>query len=148
MFCLSRNATIPLHNHPGMIVLSRVLYGQLHVKSYDWADPEQGNGSHHTNASAAHLVMDEVVEPHGEPAVIFPTAGGNIHQFTAITDCAVLDILAPPYSPQGGRDCTYYKAVGDAQHSTVHLVQSEPAPPMNMHNKTYKGVQIQAAIRA
>ena len=79
-----------------------MLYGQLHVKSYDWADPEQGNGSHHTNASAAHLVMDEVVEPHGEPAVIFPTAGGNIHQFTAITDCAVLDILAPPYSPQGG----------------------------------------------
>ncbi|KAA6425227.1 MAG: 2-aminoethanethiol dioxygenase-like [Trebouxia sp. A1-2] len=147
MFCLPRNATIPLHNHPGMVVLSRVLYGQLHVKSYDWADGQQPNGQNGAS-SAAHLVMDEVVEAGSKPAIVFPTAGGNIHQFTAVTDCAVLDILAPPYSPQGGRDCTYYQAVGEEQDSNVRLVRSNPAPPLNMRNKRYEGVQIQPAITA
>ena len=50
----------------------------------------------------AKLVLDEVVAPTTAPAVVFPSTGGNIHQFTAVTDCAVLDILAPPYSPRGG----------------------------------------------
>ena len=122
--------------------------------------------------SAAHIVMDEVVQPNSEPAIIFPTAGGNIHQFTAVTDCAVLDILAPRYAPQGGkacglscswrvtaclklllcpmahaagRDCTYYKAVGAEANGNVQLVRSEPLPPVNMQNQPYKGVRIKPA---
>lgn len=81
----------------------RVLYGQLHVRSYDWANTQHSSpdGSGQTSFTAK-LVLDEVVEPTSAPAVIFPSAGGNIHQFTAVTDCAVLDILAPPYSPRGG----------------------------------------------
>lgn len=81
----------------------RVLYGKVHVLSYDWADARHSSSvGSDRKASAAKRVLDKVVEPTCEPAVIFPTAGGNIHQFTAVTDCAVLDVLAPPYSPGGG----------------------------------------------
>lgn len=36
------------------------------------------------------------------------STGGNIHAFTAISPCAILDVLTPPY---GNRNCTYYREV-------------------------------------
>lgn len=46
-----------------------------------------------------------------DTSVLYPTSGGNIHEFRAITPCAVLDVIGPPYSKDDGRDCTYYQEV-------------------------------------
>jgi len=35
IFVFPPNASIPLHDHPDMVVISRILYGELYVTSYD-----------------------------------------------------------------------------------------------------------------
>jgi len=55
-------------------------------------------------------VEDTTISAPGSPTeILFPSCGGNIHTFTALTPCAVLDVLAPPYDVTQGRNCTYYR---------------------------------------
>ncbi|KAG8378826.1 hypothetical protein BUALT_Bualt07G0025200 [Buddleja alternifolia] len=112
IFCFPTSSVIPLHDHPGMTVFSKVLYGSLHVKGYDWVEPasiQKINGSEHSAVRLAKLAVDKVLTAPCSTSVLYPRSGGNLHSFTAITPCAVLDILAPPYDESAGRRCSYYR---------------------------------------
>ncbi|KAL3534849.1 hypothetical protein ACH5RR_003310 [Cinchona calisaya] len=111
IFFLPENAIIPLHNHPGMTVFSKLLLGSMHIKSYDWVGSLRSD-DHVSDAKSkrlARLRANRIFTSPCDTSVLYPASGGNIHQFTAITPCAVLDVLGPPYSRDDGRDCSYYK---------------------------------------
>lgn len=111
IFCFPTSSAIPLHDHPGMTVFSKVLYGSLHVKAYDWVEPpciRNCNQPGQPTVRLAKLAVDKVLSAPCVPSILYPKTGGNLHCFTAITPCAMLDILAPPYDESAGRKCTYY----------------------------------------
>lgn len=117
IFYLPPSGVIPLHNHPGMTVFSKLLLGKMHIKSYDWAtDPPTHSTSAELNipnveSSSVRLAKVEVDSYFTAPCrtvILYPSAGGNMHRFTALTACAVLDVVGPPYSDPDGRHCQYY----------------------------------------
>ncbi len=57
IFVFPPNARMPLHDHPNMIVLSRVLYGELQVQSYDIVGPT----SHRDGANDSRNDVDALV---------------------------------------------------------------------------------------
>ncbi|KAJ8648077.1 hypothetical protein MRB53_001100 [Persea americana] len=108
VFCFPAGSKLPLHDHPGMTVLSKLLYGSIYLRSYDWVKCGTSNGK--TDGLVA-TVMDGAVHAPCEASVLFPRSGGNIHSFTALAPSAILDVLSPPYSEEFGRPSTYYSEV-------------------------------------
>jgi hypothetical protein len=122
IFILSPGASLPLHDHPGMSVVSRVLYGSLHVRAFDLLDA-RGQPVAHTATTGvaadstrqARLCTDAVLAaPH---TTDLAPDHGNLHEFVAGGErgCAIFDILTPPYDERAGRDCTYYRVAREPQ---------------------------------
>ncbi|GJY17477.1 plant cysteine oxidase 2-like protein [Tanacetum coccineum] len=110
IFFLPANAVIPLHNHPEMTVFNKLLIGKVHIKAYDLVNSNKSDESNNpSKLKLASLKADGVFTAPCNTSVLYPTSGGNIHAFTAITPCAILDVMGPPYSKKDGRDCSYYR---------------------------------------
>ncbi|CAL5013078.1 unnamed protein product [Urochloa decumbens] len=111
VFCFPAGATLPLHDHPEMVVLSKLLYGSVRVRSYDWVAEPPPSAAGRKCGLARAVAADEVRRAPCEASVLFPRSGGNLHAFTAVTPCAILDVLTPPYSEEQGRPSTYFTDV-------------------------------------
>lgn len=145
-----------------MTVISRVLYGDLHVKACDIvpssdapALAEQYFGdAPATPQLIARMCDDQMIHaPHTTD--LLPDRG-NLHEFVAgdAIGCAIFDILTPPYEPDDGRDCTYYRFVGSPRTTGAEplmalevfepehfAVTSEPylGPPLAMPSLPFIG---------
>ena len=148
---LAAGDAIPTHDHPGMTVMSKILYGAVHVKSYDWVVAPEDEGKPPPpvpdgTPRLARVVRDGVVAAGTTPLALFPTRGGNVHGFTAITPTAMLDVQAPPYALGAGRDCHYFHEVSEgpggepagAGYAWLAAAPSQPESFRNDHG-TYRG---------
>jgi len=53
VFVFPPGARIPLHDHPGMCVISYVLYGDLTVRSFDWVENMESSSHQHSKMDGA-----------------------------------------------------------------------------------------------
>ncbi|WVZ69928.1 hypothetical protein U9M48_018642, partial [Paspalum notatum var. saurae] len=134
VFYLPQSTMIPLHDHPGMTVFSKILHGSMHIKSYDWVidTPTSNLVTRMPNgARLAKIHSDAVFDASSETVVLYPENGGNLHRFTGISPCVVLDVMGPPYSAEEGRDCSYFgsrvaQGGGDGQYAWLNKVDFTP----------------------
>eukprot|EP00339_Tiarina_fusa_P027274 CAMPEP_0116997174 /NCGR_PEP_ID=MMETSP0472-20121206/708_1 /TAXON_ID=693140 ORGANISM="Tiarina fusus, Strain LIS" /NCGR_SAMPLE_ID=MMETSP0472 /ASSEMBLY_ACC=CAM_ASM_000603 /LENGTH=321 /DNA_ID=CAMNT_0004695987 /DNA_START=132 /DNA_END=1097 /DNA_ORIENTATION=+ len=136
IFVFAPYARIPLHDHPDMCVLSRVLYGDLQRLSLDLVreedtpmsiddstEPNRNNSwlggwlnsvdslKRKLPEGSKHALRKDHIDHLRAPAVtvLYPYEG-NLHEFVAGPDgAAVLDVLLPPYDNTQNRDCTFYE---------------------------------------
>ena len=109
VFALAEDETIPLHDHPELDVISKVLCGRMRVKTYEWIDA----------SSLRARDCGEMVIGAEDPALVLRQSPGTLHTVTAIEPTAFLDLFAPYYDDDA-RPCSYYK-VAEQDDGAVQL---------------------------
>ncbi|CAF93016.1 unnamed protein product, partial [Tetraodon nigroviridis] len=137
VFLLKSGASIPLHDHPGMNGMLKVLYGKVSVCSYDKLDdnlsvcpiPSQFEPpiAPFQTVSLRRTVFRSSAEytENSGPCLLTP-AQDNLHQINAVEGpAAFLDILAPPYNADHGRDCNYYRILQTVEEGKTDEQQGD-----------------------
>ena len=146
IFVIPAGGEIPLHDHPGMSVLSKLLFGSLRVTAYDMPDappPARSlfgrlGGKERTLACAGPPSVRTVSAP-CETLRLDPVAG-NIHSFRALEHTAIFDVLTPPYNDFDGRSCHYYEEAGPASGDGVVSLREVPWPSsLRVVNRPFGG---------
>lgn len=101
----------------------QVLYGKVSLRCFDKLEDDLSAGpapphfepplAAFQTASLRRSALRSVAEYSEEsgPCLLTPLRD-NLHQIDTVEGpAAFLDILAPPYNPDDGRDCHYYKAL-------------------------------------
>ena len=142
IFIIPVGEEIPLHNHPGMTVLSKAVYGSAHIQKYKWSDGVYED-SRAVSPRKCQLVSDTVLEATGG-GVEMCCPEENIHRIVAITDVAILDVFVPPYDVESDRDCQYYD-IGpyedDDDDRTFTLVANDDTP-FQCFSTEYEGLKV------
>lgn len=140
IFILRQNKKLPLHNHPKMHGLIKVLAGKVRITSYSLNTPKTlevdsqswKNTQHHSplrfapkRIITAELTGDDIVGGTSKPCLLEPNIK-NIHEiYSSDGPAAFLDILAPPYMTEIEnselRHCSYYSILGSVMPTIFHL---------------------------
>jgi hypothetical protein len=101
VFAIADGETIPLHDHPELDVISKVLCGRIRVRAYEWID----------SSSLLARELDGVTIGPDDDALVLRKRPGTLHTITAMEPTVFLDLFSPYYDDEV-RPCSYYKVAG------------------------------------
>ncbi|KAL0133357.1 hypothetical protein PUN28_000837 [Cardiocondyla obscurior] len=113
VFILKHGVKMPMHDHPGMHGVLKVISGMVELNSYSLKTKNHVIKPKEEIAAVRHrpVYLDS-----NSPACTFTPAEKNLHEILSVEGpAAFLDILSPPYDVDkfgnGSRPCTYFKTV-------------------------------------
>ncbi len=147
VFVVERGCRLPLHDHNGMHGVIKVLSGTIRMHSYDLLTEDEMSSVKIPDSDGLVLPVDgeltkklipvrrrgEIkITPESKPCVLSPMES-NVHSLESVDGpAAFLDVLSPPYNPDIGRDCIYYKetSLSNSKETSVDLrwLQRIPQP--------------------
>jgi len=98
VYCMSRGAKFPLHDHPDMIGVARLFNGCVRYRNLDIVSSTGG-------ISEAKVVAEGAAS--GPNMLLLTPNRGNIHELEALEDSMLLDLFLPNYGKS--RICTYFE---------------------------------------
>lgn len=108
VFIMDESFIMPLHNHPNMVGMLKVISGKLRADCYTQIPTDKENGL------IVRAEEPKILDEASEAAVLYPDKC-NFHELTAIDGpAAFFDILSPPYSEVNdnspdARHCSFFK---------------------------------------
>ncbi|CAH0401645.1 unnamed protein product [Chilo suppressalis] len=147
IFVLKPGFKMPLHDHPHMHGLLKVIAGAVRIRSFsEYPLKEAANeidfaarakheaarlahGVHKRRRLFAKVSNDSVCSANAHTCVLTPTVS-NYHEIEALEmPAAFFDILAPPYDTLiegiGPRRCRYYHVANEISTNLVELQETE-----------------------
>jgi len=140
IFIVKSGEKLPLHDHPHMYGILKVIAGTVKIQSYT-VIPNAGAGSPGSrgrlvcdmskNRIQRAIKMPEVIVSENDGACFLTPSERNLHEICSVDGpAAFLDILSPPYDDE--RPCHYFKEENDGAPGLVsneaRLVRI-PSPP-------------------
>jgi cysteamine dioxygenase len=121
LFLVPAGRELPLHDHPEMTVLLRVLAGRLEIRSFDWVPGTPG---------MARARPARTVRP-GDRCDVLGPRDGNLHHLRALEDTVFVDLFSPYYDEAAGRPCSYFRTDGEVEVDGDVLVRMVEAPELD-----------------
>uniref|UniRef100_A0A3P8UR43 2-aminoethanethiol (cysteamine) dioxygenase b n=1 Tax=Cynoglossus semilaevis TaxID=244447 RepID=A0A3P8UR43_CYNSE len=129
----------------------KVMYGKVRISCFDRLDRNTG-----TAGSMRRSVLRSCAEyTEDSDACVLAPDRDNLHQIDAVDGpTAFMDILAPPYDPDQGRDCHYYRVLADGgaagpgpglglkQQQEVWLMEISQPPNFWCGGEPYPGPEV------
>jgi cysteamine dioxygenase len=144
IFIVKSGEKLPLHDHPHMYGILKVIAGTVKIQSYTAIPSNVGAESASSggrllrqtsprNRTQHAIKMPEMIVSENDGACFLTPSERNLHEIQSVDGpAAFLDILSPPYDDAGERSCHYFKEASD---DTCGLVSNQarlihiPSPP-------------------
>jgi hypothetical protein len=111
VFLVPKGNSLPLHNHPNMIVCTKLLFGKILIKNYDRINSNNDNNNNNFDNDFFKVKEKEKILLEINDISILTPFENNIHSIHALEDSAFFDIILPAYDDESGRECDYYKII-------------------------------------
>ena len=144
VFVLQKGSRLPLHDHPRMYGLLKVVHGEVKIKTYSPLDRSKyavpnalkealfNKCGRVINAYPSKYEGTRICSENDECSTITPD-GTSIHEICAENGTAAfLDVLSPPYNHKTDADlrpCSYYSEMEpDVQDPSIRYLVKIQAP--------------------